>query len=273
MIIKDDLDATIENLKAFSWHSLTEDQMVQVKHDFKEALGLFIAANYLPKEAEEYDTLMCSIHDAFPSHHTCVGCNLQAGTRAIERFLLRYQSFDSAEHDCAEFIMHLYLVVEKVHTYLELITIPQAYRARHFQVFQEVKYWANFLKHPKSFMLVLHPMWSYEGLLGPTLYQDPARGELVIDSAFTKEYYSGDKKNLKLYDILARRDNVVVRFPNPVKLTKQFMRALQKFVSIIAENEMVREMLESETMVKRYFSAEAQDESQDDKPEDFMSAA
>lgn len=271
MIDKNNLDGTIEYLKSFAWPYLDDVQKAQFQGDFRAALKLFIEANYIQKE-DAHDTLMCSIHDVFPSHHTCVGCNLQLGTQAIERFLVRHENFDSVEFDYAQYIMLLYLLVEKIHTYLELINIPQAYRARHFQVFQEVKYWANFLKHPKSFMLVLHPTWAYKGLAFGW-YHSEEKNRFVIDSAFTKEYYSGDKKNAKLYELLARRDNVTVCFPNPVELTKQFMLALQKFVSIIAENEMVREMLESEMMVKKHFSAEQDNVEQTDTDNYLSSAA
>ncbi|MGI4871500.1 MAG: hypothetical protein ACRYFX_10015 [Janthinobacterium lividum] len=265
MINKDDLDATIEHLKEPSWSYLDAEQKDQFQHDFKESLKLFILANYVDK-GYSHDTIMCSIHDAFPSHHSCVACNLQPGTQAIERFLLRYDSFTDVRFDYSQFIMLLYLLVENVNTYLDLINMPQAYRARHFQVFQEVKYWANFLKHPKSFMLVLHPSWTYKGLRQG--WQNG--GKIIIDSAFTREYYSGDKKNPKLYEVLARRSDVAVSFPNPVELTKQFMRALQKFVAVINENEMAREMLESETMVKRHFSAENEDAEAEDSADNFL---
>jgi hypothetical protein len=76
---------------------------------------------------------------------------------------------------------------------------------------------------------------------------------VVINSAFVKEYYAGDQNNPKLYKLLARKDEVLVLFPNPVDLMRRFTNALQKFVSVISENELVREMLESETRIKELF--------------------
>lgn len=228
----------------------------QLKHDFRQVLEIFVEANH--GQGQDGNTLMCSIHDSFPSHHTCVACNLQENAKLLERFLLYADVFPSINYSFTTLLLLMYLLVERIHVYFELTKIPDSYQSKHFQVFKEIKQWANFLKHPKSFMLVLHPDWQYQGMDEFTKYNN-SNENIVIDSAFVKQYYSGDQSNAKLYKLLARKENVIVIFPNPVDLMRRFTKAQKKFVSIIEENEMVREMLESETMAKELFSAPQDD--------------
>jgi hypothetical protein len=224
----------------------------QLRDDFRQVLEIFIEANHSPDL--NGNTLMCSIHDSFPSHHTCVACNLQENAKLIERFLLYAEVFPSINYSFTTLLLLLYLLIERIHVYFELTKIPDSYQSKHFQVFKEIKYWANFLKHPKSFMLVLHPGWHYEGMDKETCWHPMTKNTVIINSNFVKQYYAGDQNNAKLYKLLARKDNVVVLFPNPIDLIKRFTQAQKKYVAIIAENEMVREMLESETMEKELFS-------------------
>jgi hypothetical protein len=252
------MDKTVAELLESDTRYRRLDEAEQLKAEFRKALDAFVDVNY--PQGIGSGSLMCSIHDSFPSHHSCVGCNLNGGMRLVERFLLQSDNLYDVDYAFTTFLLLLYLSTEQVLEYFGVINIPEQYRLRHFQVFQEVKYWANFLKHPKSFMLVLHPTSHYVGMAYDDPFKDEKPPELLIDAAFVKKYYSGGKNNKELYHKLARKDNVVVVFPNPSELMTRFMKAQQKFVSFIAENEMVREMLESETMVGKHFSAEQNDE-------------
>jgi hypothetical protein len=189
---------------------------------------------------------MCSIHDAFPSHHSCVACNLQENVRLIERFLLQTENVSDVHFAFTTFLLLLYLVTERMQLYLEVAQLPEPYRLRHFGVIQEVRHWANFLKHPKWFMLALHPQWAYDGDgISSTSNATPTR--VTIDTAFVKDYYRHEADNPKLDRLLARNEDVVVLFPNPVALMTRFSVAQQKLVQVINENDFVRESLESRT--------------------------
>jgi hypothetical protein len=250
------LKELIEELRGNDEHQVNYPSDEQLNGDFRQVLEIFIAANHSPDL--DGNTLMCSIHDSFPSHHTCVACNLQENVKLLERFLLYAEVLPSVNYSFTTLLLLMYLLIERIHVYFELTKIPDSYQAKHFQVFREIKYWANFLKHPKSFMLVLHPQWQYEGM-SETFRDKPRKSTVIIDSTFVKQYYSGDQNNGKLYKLLARKGDVIVLFPNPVDLMKRFTQAQKKFVSLIAENEMVREMLESETMEKELFSSAQED--------------
>ncbi len=101
--------------------------------------------------------LPCRIHGVFRqlhSHsHNCIGCNFAGAVTAVERVLNRVAAspdFD-VEFDYSDFILSLYLFVERAHMLFDIICLPDGYRQCHFGVFQEIKRWANFLKHPNYF--------------------------------------------------------------------------------------------------------------------------
>jgi hypothetical protein len=246
----------IKQLRENDEFSVKSPNNEQLNADFRQVLEVFIAANH--SHDLDGSTLICSIHDSFPSHHSCVACNLHENAKLLERFLLYAEVLPSVNYSFTTLLLLMYLLIERIHVYLELTKIPDSYQAKYFQVFKEIKQWANFLKHPKSFMLALHPQWQYKGMSEDFL-DKPRKSTVVIDSAFVKQYYSGDQNNEKLYKLLAQNVDVIVLFPNPVDLMERFTQAQKKFVSMIAENEMVREMLESQTMKKDLFSSTKED--------------
>lgn len=117
-----------------------------------------------------------------------------------------------------------------------------------------IKQWANFIKHPKAFMLVHHPTFIFEGFKIPAeswKFKKSDDYEIKIDSDFVKEYYSGGDKNKKLYDKLIKKEDVLVVLPNPVKLMTEFCNAQKYFVELICGNQVFRDLL-SEKATKYY---------------------
>lgn len=227
---------------------------------YEEALDVFIDGNY--PDGSSGDSLMCSIHRQFPHGHNCVACNLNTQNKLIERYLLGYKSFVDLHLVSTNFIMLLYLLVERYQTYFKIIELPESYRIRYFSVFQQVVHWANFLKHPKSFMLSHHAGFYIENHIMPssTLLSEVLKSLVVIDNKFTKEYYSGDKNNNKLYNLMKKKENIHVIFPDPVQLIKEFVIAQKTFVEMIAQNEIIRDVLNNEATISEYFANAAADE-------------
>lgn len=224
---------------------------------FEKVLDIFVVAHYCGQDDDdkEYDTLFCNIHSNFTQGHNCVACNLNSSNRLIQIFLLEYKNFYDSKLIFTNFILLLYLQVEVCNEYFNIMSIPENYRLKHFQIFQEVKYWANFLKHPKGFMLVHHPNWSFEGRISKRFPESKLKkSNPMLDSEFIKKYYSGDKNNNELYKILIRKENLDVIFPNPINLITKFTEAQKKFAEIISKNEIVREMLNDKTTLEEYFS-------------------
>lgn len=236
------------------YESNSREEHNDLKLDFENVLDIFITEHI----GEGGETLFCKIHDNFPKGHNCVGCNLNESNIRIENFLIQYKLFDDIHLTFTSFIILLYLHVESIYEYFEIIQLQESYRYKHFNIFQEVKRWANFLKHPKSFMLVHHPVWTYEGrkITNEGNLEKNKKTSTIINSAFVNKFYAGNKKNRDLYNKLNKKADVLVCFPNPVELIKEFTKAQKKFSEMIANNEIVRDLLENKTTIENHFIKE-----------------
>ena len=219
---------------------------------YKEAYEIFIDAHY----SDDLESLLCQIHNSFPSGHNCVGCNLNDSNLRIEKFLIQHDNFQDLYLTFTTFIFLLYLQVESIYEYFDIIQLQESYKQKHFQSFQTVKRWANFLKHPKAFMLVHHPKWTFEGRKINDVVEKISKTTPLINSNFVNEYYSGDRKNKELFKKLNKKEDILVVFPNPVELIKDFTIAQIKFTDIIANNEIVRDLLDNKATIENHFIEE-----------------
>ena len=199
--------------------------------------------------------LPCRIHDVFSGlhseSHNCIGCNFAGTINAIERVLSRIASgeaFDN-EFDYGDYLFSMYLFVERAHMLFDIICLPEPYRHRHFGVFQEIKRWANFLKHPNYFILVHHPVFQAGGAAVAVDW------EQVVDTQFVVENYGHDaqSKSSKLKAAFVKKTKVLVLFPDVIPLTKRFCDAVKHFVSLIEDNAVFREMLNDIATYENYF--------------------
>jgi hypothetical protein len=205
--------------------------------------------------------LLCRIHDVFrelnAQSHNCIGCNFAGTTTAIQRVLNRIASshdFD-VEFDYSDYILSLYLFVERACMVFDILCLPESYRHRHFGVFQKIRRWANFLKHPNYFILVHHPVFQAGGTV------DTSKAwEQVVDTPFVVEHYGHDaqSKSAKLKTAFLRKAKVLVLFPDVVPLTEHFCDAVKGFVSLIENNAVFREMLDDTATYENYFDAAPQ---------------
>lgn len=221
----------------------------KLKDDFEKALIIYI--QFHQKTIDE-DSFFCQIHQNFEDGHNCVACNLNLTNERILNFLYSYKFFNDIHSTYSIFIMLLYLQVECLFEYINLVKIPEPYILKNFRILYKIKRWANFLKHPKSFLLVHHPIWRYEN----DEFGKINTKNLIIDSDFVEKYYKGDKTNSELYRNLKKKEDVLVLFPNPEKLIEEYVLSQQKFRNLISENSIVREILEDEATIKEYFEEE-----------------
>ena len=126
-------------------------------------------------------------------HHNCLGCNFADCTGWIHNHLHTALTTDdsSLQEFYTHYLLKLYLFVERAYVIFEIVGLPQEYRGRHFDVFKRVHKWANFIKHPKSFLLVHHAQYFMDG---DTAVDEPferTKFAVVIDQAFVSEYYAG----------------------------------------------------------------------------------
>jgi hypothetical protein len=199
---------------------------------------------------------MCQMHDAFGgicgASHNCLGCNFADVTTWIDKYLAKHATIDDTAEAFTFYLLRLYLFVERAYVIFDIVNLPPEYRGRHFRVFQDVHKWANFIKHPKAFMLVHHPQHWFIGCSG----FEKSKYNPVIDQEFVDEYYSANAKERehKLRTILANQTNVAVLYPDPVPLTEAFCAAMRKVIDLVIKNDVYREILASRTTYENYFA-------------------
>jgi hypothetical protein len=154
--------------------------------------------------------------------------------------------------DYGDYLLSLYLFVERAYMLFGIICLPEPYRHRHFAVFQEVKRWANFLKHPNYFILVHHPEFQAGGAPDKAV-----AWEQVVDTQFVVENYGHDaqSKGSKLKTAFVKKTKVLVLFPDVVPLTERFCAGVKDFVSLIEDNAVFREMLDDIATYENYFDS------------------
>jgi len=224
--------------------------------EFKKAKELFdtkLMKNYAEEDFDLYP-IMCEIHNAFESlndgstKHNCIGCNFADSTWLIKYFLDRVDNYESIHDAYFEYIFRIYLLAERMQEVFSIIELPDKYRLKHFFVLQKITRWANFVKHPKGFIYTHHPIFVIEGE-DTTSIDNP----LLIDDDFVKKYYSGGKNNKVLFDKLSNNPNVIVCFPNPLKIMSEIIDACILFISVVCENEVYKEILAEHSTFEEYF--------------------
>jgi len=199
------------------------------------------------------DSVMCSLHDLFDDtsggDHNCLGCNFAEATTWIQKYLSRASTLTEIDEAYTFYLMRLYLFVERVYVIFKIIQLPEEYKVRHFGVFRDIHKWANFTKHPNSFILVHHPTYTYNG----DASVDRTNFSLVIDQQFVNDHFSSPTHDKKLWDALQNKTNVAVMFPNPETLTRDFCTAAKKFIGVVRDNSVFREILASRSTYENYY--------------------
>lgn len=229
---------------------------------WSEAKVFFKAHMMKTKDAGAYPKL-CDIHNAYQSNqddlnwHNCLGCNFADSVWLLSYLFDRIESYKSNQDVYFEYLIRLYLLVERADVIFKIIELPVSYKLRNFKTFQRVKRWANFIKHPKAFMFTHHPEYLMEGTRAQVDRQ------IEIDDEFVQTYYSGEDKhkNKALFDLLANAKKVAVLFPCPLQLTKDFHDECLLLESVICENKVFKEMLEKHSTLEEFFESEDAEES------------
>lgn len=224
---------------------------------FEEVWKKFQAEMFDSSDPEQSIPTLCKIHDAFggleKNHHNCLGCNFAEMTNSIRYVLQRYENLDEADIGTfySDYLLWLYLFIERMEMIFEIITLPESYRMRHFEIFRQIRRWANFTKHPGFFILVHHPQYFLEG----DKNFDAKKFQVVIDTKFVYDNFGRDQDSKSLRRELTNKKDVAVLFPEPIHLTKEFCEKTMLFKSIICDNKVYREILGEQSTYENYFAA------------------
>lgn len=205
----------------------------------------------------------CKIHDAFGGldgeHHNCLGCNFAESTDLILNYLRKNESFYDVQQSFIIYILLLYLLTERFEIIFNIIQLPDTYKTKHFKVFQQIRKWSNFIKHPKSFILTHHPEYDFEN----SESKMDLNSKILINDQFVESFYKGQsdpekqkRTNKKLYETLKNQRNVIVIFPDMTSLTKKFSYSYNKFIDVICKNEAYVEILNDESTISSFFENE-----------------
>jgi hypothetical protein len=233
---------------------MTEEEIVKAK--FKQAFDIYAnAAN-----DKEGVPILCKIHDAFGglngSHHNCLGCNFADSQSVVFNHLSNFESHTNIQESVSLYIITLYLLVERIETVMNIVQVPQVFRDKHFKMFQQIHKWANFIKHPKAFILTHHAEWGMEG----TDLLKEGKFKVTINDSFVETYYKGERdpdkqkaRNKELYKILRNESSICVVLPDIAKLTEKLCYSLKAFAKLICENQVYIEILNDEATIQDYF--------------------
>lgn len=224
---------------------------------FSAAADIIRSRLYEAGRGDSITPIACRIHHDFGSldgkKHNCLGCNFADATNGIYHSLCKTAAFPSElEFDFADFILWLYLFVERANILFDIISLPAAYRFQHFDVFISIKRWANFLKHPNYFILVHHPDYFVEG----DNRFDPARYSAVIDTGFVRENYNAEAKSRQgaIRAKLQNKKDIAVVFPQPEMLAAAFCDCYELFCDLTRNNAVYKEVLSDISTFDNYYA-------------------
>jgi len=205
---------------------------------------------------EDY-SIFCELHKLMEDEeedHNCIGCNLDENALLLYSTLGLLEGYSSVVNKMRMLIITVYLLIERIDTILGIVEIHKGYRTDNFKTLYQVRKWANFVKHPKAFILAHHPIYSIEGFSGNSKLRKEA--EVVVDFKFIQKYYSDDKHNDELYKEMQNKEGVLVVFPNPLKLISKLCSELQLFNRILRNNEIYREILKKKSTFLGFWTIE-----------------
>jgi len=227
-----------------------QEVLNQLKIDLKSAVDIF--------EKELFDkpkySKFCYIHKHLENRekdHNCLGCNFNGIIMYTQAQLIQSLKMDNIQYIYFQILIALYLSVERIDTILNVINLNPTYRKKHFKAIVRVRKWANFIKHPKSFMLCHHPHFIYNGF--PKNSKIRKEYSQIIDESFVLKYYSNDEKNDELTKELENKEKILVIFPNIKKLISEFVKESEKFIEIIEKNQVYREILSDRTTFTDFY--------------------
>ncbi len=186
----------------------------------------------------------CRLFDLFHDYHfeqegktshNCIGCNLEEGARNIELFFKYNNQVESVKYFLTLYTLLFYLQAERlavIYKEAGIIIYDGKFDWSKFPVLQRIKYWANFFKHPKFYMLLHHPIFYIDG--DPDVPNFLING--IIDDEFIHKFYKSDKQNAELKLLLGNKDNFIVLFPNMLELTKSLCIEFESIIHVIEGN-------------------------------------
>lgn len=219
----------------------TDNEIVYFQKQIKKSLDFFEERLYCStyenhiKESYFLNRLDVLNYEGEVYKHNCLPCNLADGANLIQYFLKNNLNCENIRFFINTYSIILYQQAERfgvIYCQLDYRTNKNEFDWSLFPNLQKIKYWANFFKHPKSFMFIHHPTFHIEN------YQDNPNFMFdgYVNSEFVKKYFSGPKFNLQLESLLLNKDFKVF-FPDLIDFTKLICDESENLINTILSNE------------------------------------
>ena len=208
--------------------------------------------------------IFCDLHDPKiydaddDKSHNCIGCNLNEYSQILVNSLRTEQNFLSEYELFSRFIINAYILTERIRVYTKILKISDEDYNKTYPTMRCIMKWANFIKHPKAFMLVHSPEYSFDGT-DEYLEKIANKNYTKIEQAFIDKFYSGPTNNNELYTTLTNQRDVLVVFPDPILLSNSFTIECLSFIQSILTTEDYRKTLKDGTTLENYFSEPDED--------------
>lgn len=249
-----------------------EDYFKYFKEQIKESSDYF-ETWYYRKENQVFisqgkpikDSLYRDLYDVFSDYskekvgnkneisHNCIGCNFEEGARNILLFFKYNNEVLSQRYFLTLYTLLFYLQAERlavIYKELGYINSKKEFDWEKFPNLQRIKCWANFFKHPKSYMLLHHPDFFIEG--DPYIPNFMVKG--IIDEEFVRKFYNGWKYNEDLREVLSNQEDFKIIFPNLLNFTKCLCFEFEKIISVILSDKANIEKLSTFSTIKSKLS-------------------
>ncbi len=193
---------------------------------------------------EIWDVMTCNEDNC----DNCIGENFNQLIDSIDQEW--FKGYSPHEYARIEFYVYtyvfwLYLFYERIEFIINEID-PEAKFAliqdfrRGLKSMNEIRLWANFIKHPKHFMFAHWPEFKF---IGQSFNKSDK--SVIVNTAFLKEHYS--KETDKKPQSLENNDRVVVQFPKLDQLTLGFCKDLKAFFRFICDNKILADHLKKKS--------------------------
>lgn len=144
------------------------------------------------------------------------------------------------------YLFWLYLFIERIEVILNEVDPNRNYGPINkfyngLKTMNEIRLWANFMKHPKNFIFVHWPQFTF---VGKSLRKN-SNNTQIINTSYLKEHYSNESQ--KKPATLNNCDDVIVQFPKLDVLTEQFCLELLEFIRFICDNKLIRDELKGKS--------------------------
>jgi hypothetical protein len=222
------------------------------------------------------DVDVCRIYDAAThtdDDHNCIGCNLRdlvSETRRVVDVITELRASGRQLEPQTEVRVAFGLLNTYWESLLNCFAIVKLHddytnSPIHFPIFQLVRRWTNFFKHPGPFgYKIHHPRFGYTGSPSWTteLIRSSDSKTAKLDDSYIKEFFGADaeKKKAKHLDHLRNYATAFVSLPNLEVVAEGLLAETKRALDVLTMN-LFADVLASNSTIEQFYCFPEEDPS------------